>query len=99
LKGTCDQLTLMGERTRRYRVTGSFVPISCIRKITFFPMQIGMDPSALTICFVDLNKAMSLIPVPTGVPPEGLQRMAPVLRRLCMLKRCLKRVDAHDPAS
>src|SRR4051812_35797463 len=74
LEGACDQLALVGERTRRHRVTGSFVPISCIREITFFPMQIGMDPSALTICFVDLNKVMSLTPVPTSVPPDGLQR-------------------------
>ena len=62
-------------------------------------MQIGMDPGALKICLVNLNEAVSLIPIPTSVPPESQQCMAPAFRRLCMLKRCLKRVDAHDPAS
>jgi hypothetical protein len=56
-----------------------------------------MDPSALPISFVKLNKAVSPFPVPAGVPPEGLQRMAPVLRRLLLVKRYLKRVVAHDP--
>jgi hypothetical protein len=98
-KAARDRLAFMAERTRRYRVTGSSVPISCIRKITFFPMQIGMDPGALTICLVNLNEAVSLIPIPTSVPPEGQQRMAPSIRGLRLLKRCFKRVDAHDPAS
>lgn len=62
-------------------------------------MQIGMNPGALTICLVNLNEAVSHIPIPTSVPPEGQQRMAPPFRGLCLLKRCFKRVDAHDPAS
>jgi hypothetical protein len=98
-KAACDRLAFMAERTRRYRVTGSSIPISSIRKIAFLPMQIGMDPGALTICLVNLNEAVSLIPIPTSVPPEGQQRTAPLLRRLCLMKSCFKRVDAHDPAS
>ena len=70
----------MGERTRRYRVSGPSVPIGCIRKITFFSMQISMDPGALKICLVNLNEAVSLIPIPTSVPPESQQCMAPAFR-------------------
>ncbi len=62
-------------------------------------MKIGMDPGTLTICLVNLNETVSLIPIPTSVPPESLQCMAPPFRRLCMLKRCFERIDAHDPAS
>jgi len=98
-EATRDQLALMGERTGRYRMTGALVPVSCIRKIAFFPVQIGMDPSALTIYLVDLDEAVGLLPVPTCIPPEGLQRMAPALRRLGMMKGDLEGVGAHDSAS
>ena len=65
----------MGERTGRYRLAGLPIPVGCIRKVAFLSVQIGMDPSALTICLVYLNEAVSPLPVVFGIPPECLQRL------------------------
>jgi len=64
----------MGEEISCDGLARSPVPVGCIREITFLPMQISVHPGALTVSLDHLNKAVSLLPVVTGVPPKCLQR-------------------------
>src|SRR5439155_21341330 len=77
-----------------HRLSGSPVPVSGIAGVALLAMKIGMDPTAGGI-LLGLSTFMRLVPVPLGIPPQGLQGQAQAFRWLVGRLRILEGAQIH----
>src|SRR6266581_2230673 len=84
----------MIKRSLRRSLPSATVPISRVRNISLFAMQVGVDPCA-SGAFVLLGRFVSARPIALGIPPQSGQRE--LGGRVLVLERIAKFLQGHTP--